>query len=74
MHGIGFWVPAEMAQWHRQPVPPIIAPVEVGAQQVIVRPVPTFRWGYFGAKSNVQCSKHRGYFGDRCDWIIRLGP
>jgi hypothetical protein len=32
--------------------------------------VPTFRWGYFGARSHGQWSCHRRYYGEK-DWIWR---
>ncbi len=73
IEGMGFWLPGAEAQYDGQAVPPIIAPVEVNAQQVIARPKRTFRWGYFGARAYPQYSGHRGYFGDHCDWVLRRG-
>jgi len=72
VRGIGFWI-APAPQYVAQPGPPIIAPMEVSAQHVVARPVQTFRWGYFGARAVPQCSYFRGYYGDRCDWILRRG-
>lgn len=32
--------------------------------------VPTFTWGYFGARSSPTCSAHKGYYGDRSNFFV----
>ena len=34
---------------------------------------PTFRWGYFGARSRPSFSVHRGYYGKYKQWTCRHG-
>lgn len=33
-----------------------------------IEPVPTYPWGWFGARSHVQNSQHFRYYGDARDW------
>ncbi len=33
--------------------------------------VPTYNWGYFGARSRVSDTVHRGYYGDVSQWHYR---
>jgi len=35
--------------------------------------VPTFNWGYFGARSHPSCSWHVGYYARYVQWRIYPG-
>ena len=35
--------------------------------------VPTYRWGYFGARYRPTCVCHKGYYGKRTQWGYRSG-
>ena len=35
--------------------------------------VPTYQWGYFGARYRPVCITHKGYYGDFSQWSYRQG-
>jgi len=35
--------------------------------------VPTYNWGYFGARYQPVCICHKGYYGDFVQWSYRRG-
>ena len=35
--------------------------------------VPTYNWGYFGARYQSVSVCHKGYYGDHCQWGYRQG-
>ena len=35
--------------------------------------VPTFQWGYFGARYRPVCITHKGYYGNYTQWSYRSG-
>lgn len=35
--------------------------------------VPTYNWGYFGARYRPHCVGHSGYYGDFTQWSYRRG-
>jgi len=35
--------------------------------------VPTYQWGYFGARYRPACVSHKGYYGDYTQWGYRRG-
>lgn len=35
--------------------------------------VPTYQWGYFGARYRPACISHKGYYGDLSQWGYRRG-
>ena len=35
--------------------------------------VPTYNWGYFGARYRPACIYHKGYYGDLTQWGYRSG-
>jgi len=35
--------------------------------------VPTYNWGYFGARHGPMCVRHTGYYGDYVQWSCRRG-
>ncbi|OHB79634.1 MAG: hypothetical protein A2V98_18690 [Planctomycetes bacterium RBG_16_64_12] len=35
--------------------------------------VPTYNWGYFGARHGPSCTSHQGYYGDYFQWSFRPG-
>jgi hypothetical protein len=36
--------------------------------------VPSYNWGYFGARTRPSCSRHRSYHGEYIQWTSRRGP
>jgi hypothetical protein len=36
--------------------------------------VPSYNWGYFGARTRPSCSQHQSYHGEYIQWTSRRGP